>query len=352
MKKAAFFNPYLDSLGGGERYFLTFASCLAREKWQVDLFWPDQTIIGKANNQFGIDLKRVNFVNINLSQLNLLKKLEILRKYDLSFYISDGSVPWLFAKKNILHFQVPFQGVNGRSWPNKLKLKKIAKIIVNSAFTKEFIDQEYGVKSLVVYPPVAVKSFKPGKKENIILSVGRFTDLLHQKRQDVLIEVFKNLITKGKLNWRLILAGGDKEGKKLVRQLREKSKGYPIEIKTNLSFSALSQIYSQAKIFWAAAGFGFNQRKQPERVEHFGIAVVEAMAAGCVPVITQIGGHAEIVVSGQNGLLWNNQQDLKDKTLELIKKPRTWRAWSKAAQKRARDFSEERFCNEIQKLVD
>ena len=83
VKKAAFFDPYLDTLGGGERYFLTLASILAQKNWQVDLFWPDPSIAKKVSKILLIDLERVNFVNYRLDQLNLFKKLKILSKYDL-----------------------------------------------------------------------------------------------------------------------------------------------------------------------------------------------------------------------------------------------------------------------------
>ena len=37
-KRAAIYDPYLDTLGGGERYCLTVAEILLIAGWQVDLF--------------------------------------------------------------------------------------------------------------------------------------------------------------------------------------------------------------------------------------------------------------------------------------------------------------------------
>jgi len=37
--RAAIYDPYLDTLGGGERYCLTVAEILLKNGWQVDLFW-------------------------------------------------------------------------------------------------------------------------------------------------------------------------------------------------------------------------------------------------------------------------------------------------------------------------
>lgn len=340
MKKAGIYDPYLDTLGGGERYTLTFADCLSKKAgYQVDVFWKDKSIKRKIKERLNIKVERINFIpNIFNSG-----------GYDLIFFLSDGSIPFLTAKQNILHFQVPFHGVGGRKLLNRIKLRKINYVVCNSFFTKKFIDREYGVNSKVIYPPVAVESFKPLAKENIILSVGRFTDLLHNKRQDVLIEVFKKMKIK---DWKLMIVGGDEEGKKYVANLRKKIQGFPIEIITNPSFNELKRFYGQAKIFWTAAGFGFDEEKQPEKMEHFGITSVEAMSAGCVPVVIKKGGQSEIVSEGRNGLLWISEEELREKTLRMINHQPEWLKLSAAAQKRAKDFSQERFCEEIQKLLN
>jgi len=352
--KAGIYDPYLDTLGGGERYVVTVASCLAKKGWQVDVFWDDRGVREGIKKRFGINLKKINFVP-NIFKKSFFQKYQILKNYDLVFYLSDGSIPFLFAKKNILHFQVPFHNVGGKKPLNKIKLKKIDAVVCNSQFTKKFIDQEYGVKSKVIYPPVAVSEFQPGKKENIILCVGRFTDLLHNKRQDVLVNGFKQMIKADRnrllSGWKLILAGGDKEGKKFVTKLKKQSKGYPIEIQTNIHFNKLKRLYGQAKIFWTASGFGVDENKAPEKVEHFGITTVEAMAAGCVPLAINKGGLKEIVDDSKNGFLWNSKKELIEKTASLIKDEKLWRRLSQTVQKRAQDFSQKRFCEEIQRLT-
>jgi glycosyltransferase involved in cell wall biosynthesis len=351
MKKAIFFNPYLETLGGGERYFLTLASCLAKAGWQVDIYWPAPALAQKASEKFGLDLKRVNFVRKNLSKVNLLEKKKITSQYDLSFYISDGSIPWLFSKRNVLHFQVPFHGVRGKSLKNKAKLRKINAVVCNSYFTKSIIDGEFGVKSTVIYPPIPISELRPLKKENIIVSVGRFTDLLHNKRQDVLVEAFKKLDLPQKSSWRLILAGSDQEGKKLVKKLKKQSAGFPIEVKTNLSFADLKTLYGQAKIFWTATGFGLDEEKHPEKMEHFGITTVEAMASGCVPVVIKKGGQKEIVNHEQNGLLWQASEELVKLTRDLINSPSLLKKLSKAAMMRSQTFSQKSFCENYEKIT-
>ena len=60
------------------------------------------------------------------------EKWQESRLYDLLFVVSDGSVPMMLAKKNILHFQVPFKNIDGKSLLNQIKLKKIHCVVCNS----------------------------------------------------------------------------------------------------------------------------------------------------------------------------------------------------------------------------
>ncbi len=350
MKRAGIFDPYLDTLGGGERYTMTVAYCLAEKDWQVDVFWDDRGIGKKLEKRLGIDLKKINFVP-NIFKENFFKKMSLMKKYDLLFYLSDGSVPSLFAKRNLLHFQVPFHHVGGRKPLNQVKLKRIDYVICNSQLTKRFIDKEYGVQSRVVYPPVAVKEFKPGKKKNIIFSVGRFSRLMQAKRQDVLVDVFSQ-IAKELGDWQLVLAGGTDIGKdKTFDLLKQKAKRLPVEIIDSPSFSELKNLYAQAKIFWTAAGFGVDEEQNPEKVEQFGITTVEAMAAGCVPIVINKGGQPEIVNHQQDGLLWKSKEELIKQTLKVARDNQLREKLARAAQKRAQVFSQEQFCQEIVKLA-
>lgn len=348
--KAGFFDPYLDTIGGGERYTLTLAEYLSEKGWDVNLFWDSSKLKEKLISRFDLNLNRVNFLP---TTKNILKKWKMTRNYDLFFWLSDGSIPFLFAKKNILHLQVPFKGIGGRSLENKIKLARIHHVVCNSFFTKSFIDKEYGVGSIVIYPPVDIEKFKPGEKENIILSVGRFSQLLQSKRQDILIEVFKKLTNEGLSGWKLILAGGtDIGGREYFNQLKRKGKSYPIEFLDNPDFKLLQKLYSQAKIFWSASGFGIDEEKFPEKVEHFGISIVEAMAAGCVPVVVGKGGVKEIVRQEKTGFLWEDEEELIKITEELIGNPKLLSTLSRAVVKSSQKFSKERFCQEFDEIIE
>ena len=230
--RVGIYDPYLGAvLGGGERYVLTLAECLRASGHQVDIFWEEDKLLGLIKEKLGIDLAEINFVG-DIFKLDLFERWRITRRYDVIFFLSDGSLPWLFAKKNFIHMQVPLIGVRNKSLVSSLKKRLIKNFICNSEFTKKVIDKVYGVKSLVLYPPVSTEDFSnKAIKKNIILGVGRFTQSLHAKKQDVLVRNFKLFIDCGLKNWRLFLVGGAlPEDQSFLEGLKKLAEGYPITI--------------------------------------------------------------------------------------------------------------------------
>jgi glycosyltransferase involved in cell wall biosynthesis len=277
----------------------------------------------------------------NVSIVNDVKKGD---GYDLCFWISDGSIPMLHARNNVLHFQVPFHNVGGRSLLNKMKLFRINKIVCNSGFTKRIIDKEYGVESVVIYPPVDTLGVKPKRKENLILFVGRFSQILQNKGQNILVKSFKKMFDEGYNDWKLVLAGGVEVGVgNYVESLRSSAQGYPVEIIESPDYKILKDLYGRAKFFWSAAGYGENENKNPEKVEHFGITVVEAMAAEAVPIAFGAGGHKETIVDKENGLLWNTTAELIKKTQGLISNAKLFHTIALNAGKSVEKYSEAEF---------
>src|SRR5690606_36167721 len=132
---------------GGEKYLAGTASALLKRQWQVDIFWHDLDLIDQLQTRFEIKLPncQVNPAGFACMQQGwLLAKLRLQRHYDLLLQVSDGSIPSMFSRNNILHFQVPFQNIGGRSVANQLKGLTIQSIVCNSTFTKAVVDQEYG----------------------------------------------------------------------------------------------------------------------------------------------------------------------------------------------------------------
>lgn len=337
------YNPYFDSYGGGERYMLTIAEHWSK-KHTVSVFWDEKEMVAESEKRFALDLSKVHTVPNVFKNGSLIQKLMTSGTYDLIFFLSDGSVPSSLARHNMLNFQVPFPHIAMNPW----KRTRYQAVICYSEFTKARLDPTIGIPVKVIYPPIDPTKFEVGRKEKIVLSVGRFNSLYGAKKQDVLIEVFKKAITDKKLaGWKLVIAGGMLDtDREYFASLQEMAKGFPIELYPNCSFADLRKLYGSASIYWHAAGFG---ETDPQRMEHFGITTVEAMASRCIPLVFAGGGQTEIVTDGVNGYTWKTKKELIDKTLIAMKEGE---ALQENSIRRAKDFSKEVFNQAFDKLLN
>lgn len=383
MSRAAIYDPCLDTLGGGERYCLTVAEVLLSQGWSVDLFWsgsPD--LITQASTRFSLKLDGLKIVpdifglsstdidtlpdnqtqkiiSHQSSRQSIFIKYQKTKPYDFFFYLGDGSVPFLFSKKNIFHTQVPFtfkQNYQDKII-NILKSFFINRVVYNSAFTASFTPNNLSSKTTVIYPPVDVKSLDSSQaKQHIILSVGRFDNILNSKKQDILIDVFAKFITQNPhTDWKLILMGGSRQAESqnhYLIHLKNLASNLPVEFVVNPDFTKLKQIYSVSKIYWHAAGYGVNQNEHPELCEHFGITPVEAMASGLVPILINKGGLPEIITDGIDGYLWNEPSDLLAKTQLVIDTPTEFPKMQQNAIATSKKFSKSIFQAKILNIVN
>jgi len=253
-------------------------------------------------------------------------------------------VPTTFAKRNILHFQVPFREIS----VHPIKLTRFQAIVCNSLFTKKHLDPRVGKQSIVIYPPVEPikKSRGSGSgfaRKKIILSVGRFHPV---KKQDVLIEVFRKAVASKRIRgFELKLTGGlQPADTRYFESLKRSAKGLPIRLYPNLTFNALTSLYNESLIYWHAAGFG---QTRPQHMEHFGITTVEAMSAGCIPVVFNGGGQPEIV--HQN--LWTTPDECLNMTEEIIKNKTAQDALRRDMIRQSKKFSVETFTRKFDSLL-
>jgi glycosyltransferase involved in cell wall biosynthesis len=77
--------------------------------------------------------------------------------------------------------------------------------------------------------------------------------------------------------------------------------------------------------------------------EHFGITTVEAMAAGCVPVVIDKAGQREIVRHGTDGYRWTTLPELEALTRTVAADEALRARLAASAVERAGAFSEEAF---------
>jgi glycosyltransferase involved in cell wall biosynthesis len=366
-KKVVFVSPYLPKhFGGGEKYILDCAR-IAAERYTSLVAIPgahtdhELTQFKKKYEHFlRQSLENVTFINTPLfTSTSFLTKLNWTRQFDAVYYQSDGSLFWSLARKNVLHLQIPFTQPIANPL-NRMKLWIWNPKNSNSAFTKNVIEKSWRTKIDVVHHPMVDQSEIPAlprllkHKQPLILSVGRFFTDLHSKRQDVLVESFKTLLKERPdlaKTWKLVIIGSV-ENEKYAASVREAAAGLPIEVLHDVTRKELLKWYEKASFYWHVAGYGVNQLHHPEKVEHFGISTVEAMAHAAVPIVINKGGQPEVLGGNLTDLLINDSTELIKTTQRLIDHEAEFQCDQQAAYQRAKLFDGQQFRQKLWSMLD
>jgi GT2 family glycosyltransferase/glycosyltransferase involved in cell wall biosynthesis len=362
-KEIVLYTPYLLTPGGGERYLLSFAAALSSSA-DVAIVTPHPYSYLRLDNlgrEFGIDL----------SQCQLETLDDFLRKPAPSFMLTMGNhiLPPIDARapNSIYLCQFPF-AISPHDVAQG-SLDGYGSIIAYSEYAKTHITAALSANRLpphpveVLYPPVPFIG-SPGNKQerwkqrNMILNVGRFFVGGHSKRQDLLIAAFRAVVEALPKEERpeLHLAGSSMptaEDIEYLATLRRLASGLPVFFHVNVAPEDLVGLYQKAEIYWHGTGLGADLEREPEKAEHFGISLVEAMSAACVVFAYGSGGPREIITDGVDGFLYSSTEILAKRTHKLIHESGFSReAIGRAASRRAADFSTSRFNSHVRRLAD
>ena len=357
VKTAAIYTPYALTPGGGERYLLTLASVLARD-YLVTVVTPHAYSLLRLRNlgqEFDMDFSR----------LRIATEADFAEgpPADLMVTVGNHVIPHVPAcgKVNIFVCQFPFRMAERPNGTDRALLGNYDRVVVYSQYAATHFDAALSALQLppltlrVVNPPVP-QIVRNCAKRRTILSVGRFFVGGHSKRQNVLISAFKSICDEFDEPVELHLAGSSTpaaEHMDYLASLKASAKGYPIHFHVNCSSHELRRLYREAFAYWHGTGIGADLTAEPERAEHFGISIVEAMSAQAIPFALNSGGPREIIVDGENGFLFDSVETMVRLTLEIFSKgehPRAERIMA-AAELRAQDFAIENFERKIETLL-
>jgi glycosyltransferase involved in cell wall biosynthesis len=168
-----------------------------------------------------------------------------------------------------------------RAW-DKRAASRVHAMATNSQTVSKRIRRAYGLDARVIHPPVEVTRFRPSpQRENYFITVTR---LVPHKRVDLLVQTFNQL------NLPLLLIGDGPELPRLKAMANSN-----IQFLGFQSDEKVAELLSKARAFVCAAE------------EDFGIAIVEAQAAGCPVVAYGSGGALETVIENVSGLFFHEQ---------------------------------------------
>jgi glycosyltransferase involved in cell wall biosynthesis len=205
---------------------------------------------------------------------------------------------------------------------------RVTHYIANSELTRERIHAAYGRDATIIHPPVEIDWLKPGTPEDFFLVV---TELAPHKRVHVALEAAR---LAGK---RIKVAGAGPE----LPRLRSRF-GDSAEFLGRVSTDELARLYPRAVALVVP------------NVEEFGIAAVEAQAAGRPVLAVNEGGTRETVTNGETGVLVD---DANAQTFAEALRDVDFEAFSpEAIRTNAKLFSKQRFIKrfpaEIARLSD
>lgn len=378
-------------IGGAESVMAVLAEAMLAEGHDVDILHriPKLSVQGLANN-FGttLDGVRLRYVDTEgeppVLTRNPRRRYEAERRrhawlsepYDVFVAIVHNTPPFCHAPLGALlvlfpGMSAPYVSLQGgiavgkalrrpagflyHGWEWRRRMESYRVKTVNSEFTRVWTRRRWGVECEVVHPPVDVH-FRTTEKERFILSVGRFALETegHTKSQAEMIAAFREMEDEGLRGWDYLCVGGLRdtpEHHAHFERLRSLGASGATRLAANLDRSELKNLFERASIFWHASGYGRDEATDPMRVEHFGISTVEAMAAGCVPVVINRGGQSEIVEHGTTGFLWDTLAELKEYTATLVNDEALRARMAEAASAAAQRFSREAFAEKFRRLL-
>jgi len=211
-----------------------------------------------------------------------------------------------------------------RRWDRSVA-KRANYLLANSHWTAGNIRAAWGRESHTIYPPVKINRFAPAKeRDDFYLHVAR---LVPYKMTAEIIRAFNEL------NLPLIIVGDGPEMPRLQKLAKDNIKllGYQTD-------EVVTDLMNRARAFVYMA------------VEDFGIAMVEAQAAGCPVVAYGKGGAQEIVLDGETGLLF--QEQTAGSMIEAVLNSRKTELNNKAASGNAARFSSKRFRDEFSTFME
>jgi glycosyltransferase involved in cell wall biosynthesis len=309
----------LNARGGGERLAVATIKAISSMGIGVELSTvekPDMALIHDAyGTSVSEDIKKIRTLNIlqkygprnytftvnthgdmlPFYQKDFTKKNAITYcHYPIARYLIDcGDPDYSAVLQNMCLLGMTSAVRNGyhdvvRSAYVKMMLNST--VLTNSEFSRKAIFKTFGVDSTILPPPVDVDIFRnaclaSNVRNDSILVISRFHP---SKKIENAIHLAK-LLCQNEVGICMNIVGNmPSDGIGYFNYLNDLVRHYGLEnfvrFEINVRFDRLLDLMRRSKVY-----------VHPLPGEPFGISTVEAMSAGIIPVVPDIGGHTEFV---------------------------------------------------------
>lgn len=210
-----------------------------------------------------------------------------------------------------------------RQW-DFIAAQRVDAYVANSQTTRQRIERYFARDATVIHPPVEISRFEPGPVGDHYLVLS---ELMAHKRIEVAVRAFSSL------GLPLVVAGNGPDARRLQRMA-----GPTVRFVGRVSDLEAERLLQGCKALVVCA------------TEEFGIAAVEAQAAGRPVIALRAGGLLETVVEGETGVFFDRPEpDVLAATIEAFD-PLSISPESCVEQ--ARHFGPARFRERFSEVVD
>lgn len=263
------------------------------------------------------DFEKAEWSNYYIEVLARLGLYENKPQYDLFFTCFE---PLAYVNEDVGQREIFY--VN---WPGRPRAPS-CDVWVNSKYTAERVLQKWGIHPYVINPPIKPEKYDPSppfsKRDIDVIGFGQ---LYFQKR-------FKDLTPLHERGFKTYVIGA--HAKQDIPKVTKVVK--------NPDFDGVTRLLSRSKVF-----------VHPKIGEHFGIAIVEAMASGCAVICHRSGGPlTDIILPDEKyGLLYDTEDELIQKVEYLLSDENVWMRYSRLAVEGARRFSRDRIRESVKSIL-
>ena len=214
-------------------------------------------------------------------------------------------------------------------------------LITNSSFSRTVIRKVVGKDSIVIYPPTELKDYirnlYNNDREDSVIYIARFSP---EKNNHIFIHLAKELP-----EYQFYLVGSAHgrgvEYYNYCRRLADKLNVKNLKIMANVPHETKLKLLASCKVYVHLFP-----------TEHFGIAPLEALASGLVPVVPKLSGAwTDICACGRFGVGYT-KLDVKEISEKIMK---AFEVWGKIDRysviKHLRTFTPEMFYRKMSNIV-
>ncbi|MBI5714636.1 MAG: glycosyltransferase family 4 protein [Chloroflexi bacterium] len=311
MKILYVIRQYHPAIGGAERFVADLSTRLAarghqvevvtlNKRWRDGLRLPDHEIIN------GITVHRIPYIGRRLffvapKILSFVNQFDLIHVHHTDFFLDClAATRFIHHRPLVVSTHGGFFHTDDHAALKRLYFAlvtqhslRVADVIVPNSLSDEKRFARYGRQAIRIDNAIDNDFFSRGRRQRVrgrMITVGR---LVANKNVKALLEVFAIARAQRSDLTLSVVGDGERRGE-LEECARRLGIGDWVKWLGEIDDQRLVEELSSAEIFLSAATH-----------EAFGLALLEAMAAGCVPVVNNIEAFRDVIEDGRDGFLAN-----------------------------------------------